>query len=70
MTEFITALSDISTRYDAVLCDLWGCLHNGIAPFPAAVTALQKFRSGGGIVVLLTNAPRPSRAVRQQLDRL
>ena len=41
MTQIIPALAEISDRYDAVLCDLWGCLHNGVAPFPAAVAALQ-----------------------------
>ncbi|MDP1668356.1 TIGR01459 family HAD-type hydrolase [Phaeovulum sp.] len=70
MTQMITALAEISPAYDAVLCDLWGCLHNGMAPFPAAVAALQQFRRNGGKVVLLTNAPRPSRFVIDGLDRM
>jgi HAD superfamily hydrolase (TIGR01459 family) len=70
MTQLIRALSDVHGRYDALFCDLWGCLHNGVKAFPEAVTALQAFRAGGGAVVLLTNAPRPSSAVIQQLDRL
>ena len=70
MTQLITALSDISDRYGALFCDLWGCLHDGIEPFPAAVAALQQFRSGGGVVILLTNAPRPRAAVIRQLDRI
>ena len=68
MTEIITSLSQISARYDAVLCDLWGCLHNGKAPFPAAVAALQAFRAKGGRVMLLTNAPRPNMSIIKQLD--
>ena len=51
MTEVIASLSAISARYDAVFCDLWGCLHNGKAAFPAAVSALQAFRAKGGKVV-------------------
>ena len=70
MTRIITALSDIAANYDAVLCDLWGCLHNGLKPYPAAVAALQAFRAGGGKVVLLTNAPRPNAYVIAQLDRM
>ncbi len=70
MTEIIAALAAISPRYDAVLCDLWGCLHNGVAPFPAAVSALQTMRRGGGRVVLLTNAPRPKSNVIRQLDAM
>ena len=70
MTRILTSLSQVAAQYDAVYCDLWGCLHNGKAPFPAAVAALQAFRAKGGLVVLLTNAPRPKPAVIRQLDRL
>ncbi|MDH5453506.1 MAG: TIGR01459 family HAD-type hydrolase [Paracoccaceae bacterium] len=70
MTQLIQSFNEISSRYDIVLCDLWGCLHNGKAPFPAAVSALQRFRNSGGFVVLLTNAPRPSSFVIEQLARL
>jgi HAD superfamily hydrolase (TIGR01459 family) len=70
MTEIIRSLADLSGRYDAVFCDLWGCLHNGQTAFPAAVAALQGFRKGGGKVVLLTNSPRPKASVVKQLDGL
>lgn len=70
MTRLIDSLAEVATNYDALFCDLWGCLHNGIAPFPAAVAALQEFRRGGGSVVLLTNAPRPNQYVRRQLARM
>jgi HAD superfamily hydrolase (TIGR01459 family) len=68
MTRIIESLADIAADYDALFCDLWGCLHNGIAPFPEAVAALRGFRRGGGKVVLLTNAPRPRHEVEVQLD--
>ncbi len=68
MTQIIPALAEISDSYDAVLCDLWGCLHNGVTPFPAAVAALQAFRAKSGKVILLTNAPRPKSSVVKQLD--
>lgn len=70
MTQIIRSLSEISHQYDALFCDLWGCLHNGVAPFPAAVTALQSFRAGGGKVILVTNAPRPKSSVVRQLDKM
>lgn len=70
MTGIIASLAEIAPRYDALFCDLWGCLHNGKAAFPAAVAALQSFRKGGGAVVLLTNAPRPKPSVVAQLDRM
>ena len=70
MTEIVNSLAEISHRYDAVFCDLWGCLHNGRAAFPSAVKALQDFRAKGGTVVLLTNAPRPRKSVAVQLQNI
>jgi len=70
MTKIVSALSDISAQYDAVLCDLWGCLHNGLEAFPSAVAALQAYRARGGKVVLLTNAPRPDIFIAEQLDTM
>ena len=70
MTRIIGALAEIGADYDALFCDLWGCLHNGKQPFAAAVTALQSYRAGGGRVCLMTNAPRPRQFVKAQLDRM
>lgn len=70
MTRIIQSLSDVADGYEVLFCDLWGCLHNGRAPYPAAVAALQGFRAGGGRVVLMTNAPRPNRYVAEQLERM
>jgi len=67
MVQIVESLSEIAEHYDAVFCDLWGCLHDGVKAFPEAVEALRAFRSGGGTVVLLTNAPRPRADVAKQL---
>lgn len=60
----------LAGRYDGILCDVWGVVHNGVAAWPAAVDALARFRSGGGAVVLVTNAPRPRAPVIAQLAGL
>jgi len=70
LTEIIPSLATISRRYNAALVDLWGCLHNGYRPYPAAVTALQTYRAQGGVVILLTNSPRPRPSVIRQLDKI
>jgi HAD superfamily hydrolase (TIGR01459 family) len=66
----INGLSELAEGYDALLCDVWGVLHNGVAAFPAAVEALVKFRATRGPVGLITNAPRPASAIRPQLKSL
>ena len=67
--RIIKHLSEVSHNYDALLVDLWGCLHNGVKAFPDAVAALQAYRAGGGAVALLTNAPRPWTDVQRQIER-
>ena len=66
----MTSLAALAPHYDAVLSDVWGVLHNGIAAHPTAVEALRAFRGGGGRVVLITNAPRPAPPIVAMLDAL
>lgn len=68
--HFVTGLEEIAGRYDVVLCDVWGVIHNGVAAFKPAYAALMRFRAEGGVAILITNAPRPGSAVVGQLDRL
>jgi HAD superfamily hydrolase (TIGR01459 family) len=64
--QLITGLAAIAPDYDALICDVWGVLHNGHSVYPEAAIALKKFRDHHGPVVLLSNAPRPaSDLVRQ-----
>jgi HAD superfamily hydrolase (TIGR01459 family) len=63
-------LSTIASRYDALLCDAWGVIHDGVNLFPGAGEALERFRAERGPVIILTNAPRPSSIIPAQLDRL
>ncbi|WP_372603365.1 TIGR01459 family HAD-type hydrolase [Actibacterium sp.] len=70
MTRIIQSLAEISAPYEALFVDLWGCVHNGFAPFPTAVQALKDYRAKGGIVVLVTNSPRHRGAVEKQLAKI
>jgi len=49
---------EIAADYDALICDVWGVIHDGRKAHPAAAEALTRFRGCHGPVVLLTNAPR------------
>lgn len=66
----IDGLSAVAEDYDALICDVWGVLHNGHTPFTATVEALRTFRRTRGPVVLLTNAPRLASDIRLQFDRI
>ncbi|MBF9234937.1 TIGR01459 family HAD-type hydrolase [Microvirga alba] len=64
----VDGLQPLADRYDLVLCDVWGVLHNGIKAYETASEALTRFRERGGRVVLVSNAPRPGASVGTQLD--
>ena len=69
--DFIDHFAAIAGNYDVVLSDVWGVVHNGVAAAAGACDALARFRKRGGIVVLITNAPRPGDVVaRLTLDAL
>ncbi len=68
--QLINGLSDLASQYDVVLSDIWGVIHNGMASFPDACRALARFNAEVGPTVLISNSPRPSTAVYDQLDSL
>ena len=68
--RFIERLRDLVDGIDVVLSDIWGVVHNGLEAFPDACEALHKYRSRGGTVILITNAPRPADSVQRQLRKL
>ncbi|MCC6890197.1 MAG: TIGR01459 family HAD-type hydrolase [Hyphomicrobiales bacterium] len=67
---FSSHFSDIAPRYDVLLSDVWGVVHNGVAATQSSCDALCRFRERGGTVVLITNAPRPGAFVQRYIDRL
>jgi HAD superfamily hydrolase (TIGR01459 family) len=70
LPRLVRGLADLAGDYDVVLCDVWGVLHDGAAVFAKAADALLRFRAQGGKVVLITNAPNPSRLVGAHLAAL
>jgi HAD superfamily hydrolase (TIGR01459 family) len=70
MIRAIAGLSELARRYEALLCDVWGVIHNGRESFAGPCAALARWRSEVGPVVLISNSPRPSAQVAEQLDGL
>jgi HAD superfamily hydrolase (TIGR01459 family) len=70
MTQFIQDLDSISSKYDLLLCDIWGVVHNGSEAFPLACATLASWRVRRGPVILISNSPRPAPDVVEQMDEL
>lgn len=68
--EIIESVAPLAATTAAWLVDIWGVMHNGVQPFAPACEACRQFREGGGLVMLVSNSPRPREGVAAQLDRI
>jgi len=64
------SLDDLDPRYRVILCDIWGCIHDGVSLYPGVSERLRRWKDEGRKVILITNAPRTADAVAAQLARL
>jgi HAD superfamily hydrolase (TIGR01459 family) len=68
LPPIVRSFAALAPRYDLVLCDIWGVLHNGMKGSAAAADALVRARAAGTTIVLVSNAPRPKDGVARILD--
>ncbi|HEX3884339.1 MAG TPA: TIGR01459 family HAD-type hydrolase [Stellaceae bacterium] len=66
----ITGMRELAGRYDGVILDLWGVVHDGTAPFPGVLDCLERLLAGGKRVVLLSNAPRRADDVGRRIAQI
>ena len=66
----LSGLSVIANRYDALLLDLWGVIHDGTHLYPGVHGALTELRKAGKKIVMLSNAPRRAWKVEKVLNDL
>ncbi|MGH6827980.1 MAG: TIGR01459 family HAD-type hydrolase, partial [Rhizomicrobium sp.] len=70
LPRLIDGLSQIAAQYDVLLCDVWGVIHDGRAPFEEAAEALRQFRRRHGKVALVSNAPRLAPLLEEQFRKI
>jgi HAD superfamily hydrolase (TIGR01459 family) len=56
--EIVPGLRVMAQRYDALILDLWGVLHDGVRPYPWVIPCLETLRASGKGLCALSNAPR------------
>ena len=66
----IEGLKAIAGGYDLFYIDLWGVIHNGIELNQNAILAVKEIINLKKNLVLLTNAPRPNKTVRDFLEKM
>ncbi|MBX2831253.1 MAG: TIGR01459 family HAD-type hydrolase [Rhodospirillales bacterium] len=66
--KMINGLSEVIGKYDAVILDLWGVVHDGVDPYPNSIPAMTALKNAGVPVALLSNAPRRSSVVTARME--
>ena len=66
----IEGLSQIFEKYDIFFIDLWGVMHNGVECYPEAIIVLKELKKNNKKVILISNAPRPSKIVSVFLEKI
>jgi len=54
----VSGLRDLVSDYDGYILDLWGVVHDGLAPYPGVLDCMARLVEAGKRVILLSNAPR------------
>lgn len=52
----IDSIRSVAARYDTIVFDQWGVLHNGSAPYPTAVETIRHLRDAGSNMAVLSNS--------------
>jgi len=65
--SILPGLAAVAARYEAFVLDLWGCVHDGIRPYPGVPETLAAMRGAGKRVLMLSNVPRRVAPVHEML---
>lgn len=63
----IDSISAVADRYDLIVFDQFGVLHNGSAPYPFAVQAIEALQTGGSTLAVLSNSGKSGALNRQRI---
>ena len=66
----LTGFREIADDFDLVFMDLWGCVHDGVKPYPAALDCLARLKEAGKTIAILSNAPRRASEVGAKLTEM
>ena len=67
---YLPGIGQLALRYDGFVLDLWGVVHDGIAPVPGAIDCMYGLISAGKQIVLLSNAPRRADDVIRRISQI
>jgi HAD superfamily hydrolase (TIGR01459 family) len=70
MIALASTLGEVARPFAALFVDVWGVVHNGVAPYEQSTRALRLARKSGKAVILISNAPRLASEIPRQFERI
>jgi len=70
MIPIFDGFAPLAERYDGLIVDLWGVMHDGTRVFPAALDCLSRLHALGKRIVILSNAPRRVFSIQERNRQL
>jgi HAD superfamily hydrolase (TIGR01459 family) len=68
--RLIEGMRELAPHYDGFILDLWGVVHDGVAPFPGVLDCMERLIGAGKRLVLLSNAPRRADDVVRRIEMI
>lgn len=56
MTDLLKSLTQVADRFDAIVLDQWGVLHDGTTPYAGAIDVLATLKASGTRLAVLSNS--------------
>ena len=66
----LAGMRELAPCYDGFILDLWGVVHDGVAPARGALGCLRALMGQGKRIVLLSNAPRRAEDVSRRIAQI
>ncbi|KAI0557055.1 Haloacid dehalogenase-like hydrolase [Gracilaria domingensis] len=66
----INGVSEISHKYDIVLLDQFGVIHDGRTPYPNALNAIRRLHETGLKIVILSNSSKEADIAKQKVTKM
>jgi HAD superfamily hydrolase (TIGR01459 family) len=68
--RLFSGVAELAARYDGFILDLWGVIHDGMAPLPGALDCMAALIGAHKRIALLSNAPRRADDVVRRITRI
>ncbi len=68
--RLIDGVGELAPRYEGLILDLWGVVHDGVAPMPGAIECMRALIAAEKRIILLSNAPRRADDVVRRIEAI